>query len=139
MKTLLKLEEVAQFLLSIVLFSQLPFAWWWFPALILVPDLSMVGYLINPKIGAYAYNLAHHKAVAIAIGATGFLLANPVLMLTGVMLFGHSAMDRMMGYGLKFEDSFSHTSLGMVGKAAKPDQPQSSAGDTLRESNLSIF
>lgn len=139
MKTLLKLEEVAQFLLSIVLFSQLPFAWWWFPALILVPDLGMLGYLINPKIGAYAYNLVHHKAVAIAIGAAGFLLGSPVLLLTGVILFGHSAMDRMMGYGLKYEDSFNHTSLGMTGKAAKPAGPKPSAGDTHRVSNLSTF
>ncbi|RRB06568.1 DUF4260 domain-containing protein [Larkinella rosea] len=139
MKTLLKLEEVAQFLLSIVVFSQLPFAWWWFPALILVPDLGMLGYLINPKMGAYAYNLVHHKAVAIALAATGFLLANPVLLLTGVILFGHSAMDRMMGYGLKYEDSFSHTSLGLIGKMAKPAATKPSAGDTRRESNLSIF
>ena len=45
MKNLLKLEEVFMFGLSIFLFSQLDYAWWWYPLLILAPDLSMVGYL----------------------------------------------------------------------------------------------
>ncbi|MGB0176501.1 MAG: DUF4260 family protein, partial [Owenweeksia sp.] len=45
MNTLLKLEEVGQFLLSIILFSQLDYAWWVFPACILLPDLSMIGYV----------------------------------------------------------------------------------------------
>ena len=138
MKTLLKLEEVAQFVLSIVVFSQLPFAWWWFPALILVPDLSMLGYLVNSKIGAYAYNLIHHKAVGIGIGALGFLLHDPTLLLTGTVLFGHSSMDRMMGYGLKYPDDFTNTHLGRIGQnAAKPTDEARKSG-TRRASSLSI-
>ncbi|WP_128543944.1 DUF4260 domain-containing protein [Larkinella soli] len=116
MKTLLKTEEIAQFLVSIVLFSQLPFAWWWFPALILLPDVGMLGYLVNPKVGAYLYNLFHHKGVALLVGSVGLLMNEPVVMLAGVILFGHAAMDRMMGYGLKYTDSFHHTHLGGIGK-----------------------
>ncbi|HAJ82707.1 MAG TPA: DUF4260 domain-containing protein, partial [Zunongwangia profunda] len=52
MSNLIKLEEVGQFLLSLLLFNQLDYAWWVFPACLLLPDLSMLGYLINPKIGA---------------------------------------------------------------------------------------
>ncbi|GAB3900782.1 DUF4260 domain-containing protein [Larkinella knui] len=138
MKTLLKLEEAAQFILSIVLFNQLPFAWWWFPALILVPDLSMLGYLINPKLGAYAYNLMHHKAFAIGIGILGLTLNNQPLLLTGILLFGHAAMDRMMGYGLKYTDDFGHTHLGRIGKnAAKPSDEARQSG-MHRASSLSI-
>ena len=114
MKTLLKIEELAQFLLAIVLFAQLPYAWWWFPALLLLPDLSMLGYLVNPQIGAYGYNLFHHKALAIAVGTTGLLLHQPELMLTGVILFAHACMDRVAGYGLKFTDGFKHTHLGTL-------------------------
>jgi hypothetical protein len=32
-------------------------------------------------------------------------------------LFGHSAFDRMLGYGMKYTDSFQHTHLGLIGKA----------------------
>ncbi|OIN60995.1 DUF4260 domain-containing protein [Arsenicibacter rosenii] len=115
MKTLLKTEELAQLILSIVLFSYLPYAWWVYPALLLVPDISMLGYLINPKAGAIGYNLGHHKGLAVAIGVAGFLFASPLLMLTGLILFGHASMDRVMGYGFKYADSFRHTHLGTVG------------------------
>ncbi|MGV3560840.1 DUF4260 domain-containing protein [Larkinella arboricola] len=138
MKSLLKLEEAAQFVLALVLFHQLPFAWWWFPALLLLPDLSMLGYLINPRIGAYAYNFFHHKAVAVAVGVVGFLLASQVLMLTGVMLFGHSAMDRLFGYGLKYPDGFASTHLGRIGKnTVKPTDEELRSG-THRVSSPSI-
>lgn len=112
MKTLLKFEELAIFLGSIYLFSRLNFAWWWFPALLLLPDLSMVGYLVNPAVGAVLYNVAHHKALAVVVGLWGLATGNQTLMLAGVMLLAHSSMDRVAGYGLKYADSFKHTSLG---------------------------
>lgn len=116
MNNLLKLEELGQFLLSIILFNQLDYPWWVFPACILLPDLSMIGYLASAKIGALLYNFFHHKLVAITILIFGFWLNNPLLTLTGVILFGHSAMDRIFGYGLKFNDDFKHTHLGWIGK-----------------------
>ncbi len=115
MNNLLKLEELGQFALSILLFSQLDYAWWVFAACILLPDLSMVGYLFNTRTGAWLYNLFHHKLVAIAVFLLGFWLHHPTLQLAGVILFGHSAMDRLFGYGLKFPDSFHNTHLGRIG------------------------
>lgn len=112
MKTLLKSEEFIQFLAAIYVFSRLNIAWWWFPALILLPDLSMIGYAINPAIGAILYNIVHHKGLGIAVGLLGLMLGNQTLILTGIILFAHSSMDRMLGYGLKYPDSFKHTSLG---------------------------
>ncbi|GAB3991408.1 DUF4260 domain-containing protein [Spirosoma daeguense] len=112
MKTLLKSEELIQFLGGIYIFSQLNFAWWWFPALILVPDLSMIGYVINPAVGAVTYNIVHHKGLGIVIGLLGLATGNQIFILAGVILFAHSAMDRMFGYGLKYFDSFKHTSSG---------------------------
>ncbi|MBC7572337.1 MAG: DUF4260 domain-containing protein [Spirosoma sp.] len=114
MKTTLKLEELTLFLGSIYLFSRLNFAWWWFPALLLLPDLSMVGYLVNPAVGAVMYNVAHHKGLAILIGLWGLYTGNQYLMLAGVILLAHSSMDRVVGYGLKYPDSFKHTSLGTM-------------------------
>jgi len=116
MKSLLKLESLAELLLAIFLFSKLGFAWWWFPLLILVPDLSMLGYVVNTKLGAALYNLVHHKGVGILIGIIGYLMGNQVLMLSGIILFGHSSMDRLFGYGLKYNDNFKHTHLGTIGQ-----------------------
>lgn len=116
MKRLIQLEEVAQFLFGIYLFSRLDFAWWWFPTLILLPDLSMIGYTINPKIGAWIYNLFHHKLLGILVLIIGYYVDNQSIALAGVILFAHSAMDRIFGYGLKFEDAFTNTHLGRIGK-----------------------
>ncbi|MBK9330130.1 MAG: DUF4260 domain-containing protein [Sphingobacteriales bacterium] len=114
MKLMLKLEELGMFLLSILLFSQLHFTWWIYPALLLAPDISMSGYLVNPRIGAYGYNLFHHKLLAIVIGIAGLYLQNEWWMLAGIILFGHSSFDRILGYGLKHTDSFKNTHLGKL-------------------------
>lgn len=116
MKQVIQLEELAMFLLSIFLFSQLSFAWWWFLVLILAPDISMLGYVAGNKVGAITYNFFHHKAVAIAVYVAGFYLHNEVVQLIGVILFGHSSMDRLFGYGLKTFAGFKFTHLGELGK-----------------------
>ncbi|MDF7811935.1 DUF4260 domain-containing protein [Hymenobacter sp. YC55] len=115
MKNLLKLEEAAELLVAVVVFSQLPFAWWWLPALFLVPDLSMLAYLIGPRAGAAAYNLLHHKALAIGVLLLGWWLMQPLLLLAGSVLLFHTAFDRLMGYGLKYPSHFKHTHLGVIG------------------------
>lgn len=100
------------FLASIVLFNQTDYTWWVFPALILIPDVGMLGYLIDTKIGAVMYNIFHHKGIAIFVLCLGWYLKDPILELSGIILFGHASMDRIFGYGLKFSDSFTHTHLG---------------------------
>ena len=119
MKKLIQAEAIVPFLISVLLINRLPmhFTWWiWIP-IFLAPDLSMLGYLINNKIGAYTYNLFHHQLVAIVIAATGMLLQLPYVELAGLVLLGHSSLDRVMGYGLKFTTGFKFTHLGTTAKA----------------------
>ncbi|MFC4636580.1 DUF4260 domain-containing protein [Dokdonia ponticola] len=112
MKTTLKLEELAQFGFGIYLFSLLPFAWWWFLVLLLTPDIGMIGYAFGNKVGAFSYNLFHHKGLAIVLYLIGVYLQNDILMLIGTILFAHAAFDRILGYGLKYEKGFKYTHLG---------------------------
>lgn len=119
MKTILRLEELGLFLFSIYLFSLLPFAWWYYPLLFFAPDLSMLGYLAGPRVGAAVYNLVHHRGLALLYYALGALLSIPALALVGVILFAHSSLDRILGYGLKLADSFSSTHLGRIGRGAQ--------------------
>jgi hypothetical protein len=113
---MLKIENATMFLFSIYLFSLLDFEWWWFPILILTPDISMLGYIFNPKIGAITYNIFHHKGIALLLYLIGIYMNNEIITLTGIILFGHASLDRIFGYGLKYEDSFIHTHLGMLKK-----------------------
>ncbi len=116
MNSLLKLEGLALFVLSIFLFTQLDYAWWWYPVLFFLPDLSMLGYLGGARTGAAVYNVIHHHAVSIGLYVVGDLLGLPSVQLAGLILLGHSNLDRMLGYGLKHSDAFQNTHLGVIGK-----------------------
>lgn len=115
MKTLLKFEEIAKVILAFALSIYIGFEWWVFLVLLFVPDLSMIGYAVNSQVGAIIYNLFHHQFLAIAIGLTGLFIGSSELQLAGLVLFGHSAMDRTFGFGLKYQDGFKHTHLGVIG------------------------
>lgn len=118
MKAILKLEEVAMMAIGIYFLSmynsELP-VWLWV-ILFFAPDISMLGYLINTKIGATCYNIFHHKGIAIALAITGYYLRYDLITATGILLFAHASFDRIMGYGLKYADSFKNTHLGSLEK-----------------------
>ena len=116
MKNLLRLEELFLGLLAFFLFRPLNIAWWWFALLFLAPDLGMLGYLAGPRVGAFTYNLVHHKALAVAAYIAGAWLGSPVLQFAGLIILAHSSFDRVLGYGLKYPDAFQHTHLGMIGR-----------------------
>jgi len=115
MKKLIQIEEAGLFILSLFLYSRLGFGWWLFAILFFLPDLSMIGYTLNAKAGAIIYNLFHHRFVGIGIYLTGYYLEIPIVSLTGVILFSHSTLDRIFGYGLKKYSGFKHTHLGEIG------------------------
>lgn len=116
MKWLLKLEELVMLLLSIFLLLNGNAAWYWYLLILLGPDVSMLAYLINNKFGAAIYNLFHHKGVAILLFLTGMYLNHDLLIQSGVVLFGHASLDRLAGYGLKYNRGFAFTHLCIIGK-----------------------
>ncbi|MFM6925266.1 MAG: DUF4260 domain-containing protein [Ferruginibacter sp.] len=118
MKAILKLEELAMTAFGIYLLGvyNLNLPVWAWVILFFTPDIGMLGYLINTRIGAFAYNIFHHKGIAVAIAFAGYYLGNDVLTAAGVLLFTHASFDRIMGYGLKYNDSFKNTHLGSLEK-----------------------
>jgi hypothetical protein len=114
-KTLLRLEDLALAGLAVYLFVGLGYAWWLLAILFLVPDVSMVGYLANPRAGAIIYNVVHHRGLAVAVFALGLVIHQPLVAAAGAVLLFHSSVDRALGYGLKHPDSFQHTHLGTIG------------------------
>ncbi len=125
MKNLLRLEEAAQFLFCLGWLITFHAPWWCYPLLLLGPDISMLGYLVDARLGAICYNTFHHKGLALVAVLIGVQLSPdifdvPVYMFTGIILYGHASMDRIFGYGLKFGDNFHHTHLGWIGKGKAP-------------------
>jgi Domain of unknown function (DUF4260) len=90
---------------------------------LLSPDIGMIGYTMGPRVGAVTYNLLHHKAIAVVVGVAGWYFGNDVVLLAALILYAHSSMDRALGYGLKYSDSFQHTHLGLIGKQREGDLP----------------
>jgi hypothetical protein len=89
------------------------------PPLLLVVDVSMLGYLAGPRVGATVYNLGHSLATGIVVAAAGWALGVTPLLIAGLVLAGHSGMDRLAGYGLKYPTSFHDTHLGRIGRIAR--------------------
>jgi hypothetical protein len=115
MNRILKLEELVLFIISLYLFWQTNLSLWCMAGFLL-SDIGMIGYLVNNKSGAWMYNLFHHRGIAAIILLTGWQGEIEWLYIAGLFMFGHIAMDRLFGYGLKYPDSFHHTHLGWIGK-----------------------
>ena len=110
-------ENLAVAVAVVVVFVQLHFSWWWLPTLFLAFDVSAAGYLVNERIGAVSYNLAH-AYVAPAVLLLGYILSSARwCAFAGLLWAFHIAADRVLGYGLKFPTSFQDTHLGRIGKS----------------------
>lgn len=116
MKTILKLEELAIALACLLALYHWQAAYWWYLLFLLGPDISFAAYLFGNKAGAIGYNFFHHKGIAAVVLVVAFVADNRELMNTGIVLLGHSSMDRFFGYGLKHFDGFNYTHLGQIGK-----------------------
>ena len=111
-KAVLRIEGAVLLAASIAVFAVQGQQWWLYPVLLLVPDVFMVGYLRNTKLGSITYNLGHSYPAAAIVMAAGFVLGSGFLVSLGAIWFGHIGFDRMLGYGLKYAASFKQTHLG---------------------------
>jgi hypothetical protein len=111
---LLRTEGVALLALSVLLYRVNGESWLLFGALLFAPDLSMLGYLAGPKVGAAIYNAFHTYGIPAVVGALGMIFASPVVVAVALIWFAHIGMDRTVGYGLKYPTSFKDTHLERV-------------------------
>ncbi|MFS0765450.1 DUF4260 domain-containing protein [Peribacillus phoenicis] len=110
-KKYLHIEGLMVFLAVIYIYSLYEFSWWIFLLLILSPDVSMLAYLINDRIGARVYNLFHTYILSIFTILLSIFLKSDALMLIGLIWTAHIGMDRLFGYGLKYTSSFKATHI----------------------------
>lgn len=116
-RTWLRIEGLAAFVAGLAIFVALGGPWLLAIPLLLVPDVSMVGYLRGPRLGALTYNLVHNWAIGLAVLGLGVWSGIGAVTMAGAILIAHVGMDRALGYGLKLATSFQETHLGRIGKA----------------------
>jgi len=114
----LRAEGAAMLALSVLLYTRTGEGWLLFILLLLVPDLSMLGYLGGPRVGAIAYNVVHTYATPIVLAGLGVLTGSALVMALALIWTAHIGLDRMFGYGLKLPTGFQDTHLGRIGKGA---------------------
>ena len=116
-RALLRLEGLALGIAALVGYGWTGASWLMFAVLFLAPDLSFLGYLAGPRVGAIAYNAAHVTLAPIALGIAGATLPSPLALQLALIWLAHIGIDRAFGYGLKYTEGFSLTHLGRIGKA----------------------
>ncbi|TRO90075.1 DUF4260 family protein [Glycocaulis profundi] len=93
--------------------------WWAALMIFFAPDLSLLAYAFGPRVGAFAYNAVHVYALGLAVIALSLILEAPATLAAGALLCAHAGFDRLLGYGLKSPDGFTHTHLGEIGRARR--------------------
>ena len=116
MRRWLQAEGAATFAIGLAAFLWLGLPWYAFALLLLVPDLSLFGYVRGPRTGAIVYNLVHDLATGVVVFGLGVASGIVPIAAAGAVLVAHSGMDRVAGYGLKFPTAFGDTHLGHIGK-----------------------
>lgn len=111
---LLHIEGAAVLAIATAAYFALGYTWWVFPLLLFVPDVSAIGYLFGPRAGSVTYNLAHTLVLPLVVLAGGWWLGSAVAIQLALIWLAHIGMDRMLGYGLKYPDSFKHNHLHEV-------------------------
>ena len=111
---LLRLEGAVVFVVAVVLYSRSGYGWLAFVLLFFVPDVSMIGYAVNSRIGAASYNIIHANVLPAALGLIGLWLTDGMLVSLSLIWFAHIGLDRLLGFGLKYPTEFKDTHLQHV-------------------------
>ncbi|EJR65399.1 hypothetical protein IIO_01583 [Bacillus cereus VD115] len=110
-KRIIHLEGFVVLLAAIYIYALCGFSWLIFIILLFTPDLAMVAYTINNRIGAKIYNLFHTYIISILLILIGVFFKLDPILIVGLIWTAHIGMDRMFGYGLKYETDFKDTHI----------------------------
>jgi hypothetical protein len=108
---LLRIEEATLLILTLFAYHHLHASWLLFAILFLTPDLFMLGYLVNERLGAALYNLAHTLTLPLALLLFSYITHHSPAAALALIWTAHIAFDRLLGYGLKYPTFFKDTHL----------------------------
>jgi hypothetical protein len=111
---ILRLEGLAVFLGSVVFYVDQSWSGWVFAALLFAPDLAMLGYVRDTRSGARIYNIFHFYALPLALLIGAYLAGYAAGMQIAAIWLAHIGLDRVLGYGLKYDTAFKDTHLQRV-------------------------
>lgn len=110
-RPLLRLEGAAVLIVSLLFYHWGHGGWLQFALLILLPDLSMLGFAANVRVGAITYNAVHTYVGPLVLAAYSFGSHRPAVVSLSLIWIAHIGFDRMIGAGLKYPTRFKDTHL----------------------------
>jgi hypothetical protein len=122
-RLVLRIEGFVVLVAGVWAYARLGVSWTTFALFFLVPDLSWLGYLLGPKVGAVTYNSAHSYIGALGCLTLGVLQSRPIALAAGLIWCTHIGLDRALGYGLKYSTGFQYTHLGRIGRRPQSMSP----------------
>jgi hypothetical protein len=111
---LLRAEEAIILTLTMFAYQHLHYSWLVFALLFFTPDLFMLGYLINTRIGAVTYNFAHTLTLALSLLLVSYVEHWQQANAFALIWVAHIAFDRLLGFGLKYPTSFKGTHIQSI-------------------------
>ena len=106
---LLRAEGGILFGASLLLYGEIRGGWILFVVLVLVPDLSMLGYLLGVRFGTAIYNLSHALVAPFLLITLSIFYKQFWLLPYGLIWSAHIGIDRLLGFGLKYPTRFQDT------------------------------
>lgn len=110
-KKIVHFEFLTMMLFLIYTYFKSEFSIVLFFLLFFVPDIAILFYKINNKVGGIAYNIIHTYIIPIILLFINIIFFNNVLFQSICIIWmSHISMDRFLGYGLKY-DTFKETHI----------------------------
>jgi hypothetical protein len=113
---LLRTEGAVLLAVSTYIYAEYGRSWLLFALLLLAPDIGMLGYLADTRVGAVTYNLLHTYLGPGILLVVGVAADSSLTYSIAFIWFAHIGLDRALGYGMKYPDAFTHTHLGLIGR-----------------------
>jgi hypothetical protein len=88
--------------------------WWLLVLLVLAVDVTLLGYLAGPRVGAAVYNAGHTYVGPLVLLVAGDLASSGTSVALALIWVVHIGADRALGYGLKYPSAFKDTHLQRV-------------------------
>jgi hypothetical protein len=91
-------------------------SWWIFAIVFLAPDLSLLGYAAKRRLAMAAalYNAVHSYLLPLALAGWSWWMRVHPAELAAAIWIAHIALDRLLGFGLKYSEAFKPTHLQTV-------------------------
>ena len=102
----LRAEGALVFAAATFAFSQIHSGWLLYAILFFTPDIFMLGYLANARLGSIIYNIGHSYLVPAVLLGLGWFTVSPFVSAIALIWIAHIGFDRAVGYGLKYAAGF---------------------------------